>query len=115
LANTSTKCVKTLATTGIAALLLVSACSRVHTLESTAHMNRSELIELCRDLKLRANMDCRWNAEEQQSSIEDRQSWEIGCEARRESARDSYDNVCLPSRLGTSVSPQQDQQDQQDE
>jgi hypothetical protein len=99
-------------TTGILTGFLVAACSHVHTVENTAHMNRSELIELCRDLRLRANMDCRWNAAEQQSSIEDRQSWEIGCEARRESARESYDNVCLPSGLGTSTSPEQDQQDE---
>ena len=81
---------------------LLNACSSVHTLESTAHLNRSELLALCADLELRANMDCQWNAEERQSSIEDRQTWEIGCMARRESARDSFDNVCHPSRFGAS-------------
>lgn len=79
---------------------LLNACGSVHTLENTAHLNRSELLALCADLELRANMDCQWNAEERQSSIEDRQTWEIGCMARRESARDSFDNVCHPSRIG---------------
>jgi hypothetical protein len=81
---------------------LLNACGSVHTLESTAHLNRSELLALCADLELRANMDCQWNAEERQSSIEDRQTWEIGCMARRDSARDSFDNVCHPSRFGAS-------------
>ena len=91
----------------IAASLLI-ACSSVHTLESTAHLNRSELLALCADLELRASMDCQWNAEERQSSIEDRQTWEIGCMARRESARDSFDNVCHPSRFGASEDERRD-------
>jgi uncharacterized protein YceK len=87
---------------------LLNACGSVHTLESTAHLNRSELLALCADLELRANMDCQWNAEERQSSIEDRQTWEIGCMARRESARDSFDNVCHPSRFGASEEKRQE-------
>ena len=33
-------------------------------------------------------------------AIGDRQTWEISCIARREPARESYDNVCHPARLG---------------
>lgn len=87
---------------------LLNACGSVHTLESTARLNRSELLALCADLELRANMDCQWNAAERQSSIEDRQTWEIGCMARRESARDSFDNVCHPSRFGASEEERQE-------
>jgi len=79
---------------------LASACaSRVHTLESTSHLTRNELLALCEDLQMRATMDCDWNMEEQQSSVPNQQTWEINCRARRESARDSFDNVCDPSRF----------------
>lgn len=84
----------------VAAATTLAACSSVHTLESTAGLNHRELLELCADLELRANMDCRWNVEERPSTLENRQTWEISCMTRRESARESYDNVCHPSRLG---------------
>lgn len=79
--------------------VLVGCASREHTLESTSHMTRNELLALCQDLQMRANMDCLWNMEEQQSSVADRQTWEINCRARRDSARESLDNVCQPSRF----------------
>lgn len=85
------------------ALLAVTGCARHHTLESTAHMTRSELLRLCEDLRVRAEQDCRWNVEEQQSSISNRQTWEINCMARRDSARESFENVCHPSRFGAPV------------
>ena len=54
---------------------------------------------LCEDLQMRANMDCEWNMREQQSSVNNQQTWEINCRARRDSARRSFDNVCQPWRL----------------
>jgi hypothetical protein len=78
----------------------MTACASVHTEENTEHLSRNELADLCADLSLRAKFDCRWNVEERQSAIGDRQTWEISCIARRESARESYDNVCHPARLG---------------
>lgn len=82
------------------AMATLSACaSRAHTLESTQDMNRNELLALCEDLRMRAEFDCRWNIEERQSSVANQQTWEINCRARRDSARESYDNVCQASRL----------------
>lgn len=79
---------------------LLSACAnRAHTLESTQDMTRNELRALCEDLRMRADFDCRWNIEERQSSVTDQQTWEINCRARRDSARESYDNVCQPARF----------------
>jgi len=89
----------------LACLLAIAGCAQTHTIESTAHMNRSELLRLCEDLRIRAEMDCRWNVEEQQSSIGNRQTWEINCMARRDSARESFDNVCHPSRFGSQSPP----------
>lgn len=83
-------------------VLLVMACgcaSREHTLENTSHLTRNELLALCDDLQMRATMDCEWNIEERQSAVTDQQTWEINCRARRDSARESFDNVCLPSRF----------------
>ena len=81
-------------------IAVLSGCaSRPHTLESTSNLTRNELLALCEDLQMRATMDCRWNIEEQQSSVTDRQTWEINCRARRDSARESFDNVCMPSRF----------------
>jgi len=74
-------------------------CANVHTLESTQHMSGEQLTSLCADLRLRANQDCRWNMEARQSSVPDQQSWEINCRARRDYARESYDNVCHTARL----------------
>ena len=85
--------------------LAIAGCARTHTIESTAHMNRSELLRLCEDLRLRAEMDCQWNMEEQQSSIGNQQTWEINCMARRDSARESFDNVCHPSRFSGQAAP----------
>lgn len=62
-------------------------------------MTRNELLALCDDLQMRATMDCEWNIEERQSAVTDQQTWEINCRARRDSARESFDNVCLPSRF----------------
>ncbi len=79
---------------------LVCGCApQTHTLESTGRMTRNELLALCEDLQMRANMDCRWNMEERQSTVPNQQTWEINCRARRESARESFDNVCQPSRF----------------
>jgi hypothetical protein len=98
----------------VLAAILPAACSTgVHTLESTARLNHAELVALCADLELRANLKCQWNALEQQSSIEDRQTWEIGCMARRDSARESFDNVCQPSRLGAPAYQRGDEPDHQ--
>ena len=81
-------------------LALLSGCAnRAHTLDSTRDMTRNELLALCEDLRMRADFDCRWNAEERQSSVTDQQTWEINCRARRDSARESFDNVCQASRL----------------
>ena len=84
-------------------LPLLSAClagcaENLHTLESTSDMSREELAALCADLEQRANQDCNWNVLQQQSTMQDRQTWEVNCQARRDSARRSYDNVCLDGR-----------------
>ena len=89
--------------------IAVLGCASTHTIESTAHMTRSELLRLCDDLRMRAEMDCRWNVEEQQSSIGNQQTWEINCMARRESARESFDNVCHPSRFSDQTAPVEEQ------
>jgi len=82
------------------AVALISACAnRAHTLESTSRMTRNELLALCEDLRMRAELDCRWNIEQRQSSVTNQQTWEINCRARRDSARESYDNVCQASRF----------------
>lgn len=83
----------------VLAFLGLGCASNEHTLESTEHMNIEELTALCEDLKMRANMDCEWNMRDQQSGMAERQTWEINCRARRDSARRSYDNVCQPWRL----------------
>jgi hypothetical protein len=75
--------------------VLLCACSQnPHTIESTQHLSQEELAALCEDLRMRADMDCLWNMKEQQSSVANQQTWEINCRARRDSARESYDNVC---------------------
>jgi len=80
--------------------ILPAACSHhPHTLENTAHLTPAELASLCNDLKMRAAMDCEWNMREQQSTVDNQQSWEINCRARRDSARESFDNICEASRL----------------
>ena len=81
-------------------IVLVYGCAnRAHTLDSTSELTRNELLALCEDLRMRAELDCRWNVEERQSSVADQQTWEINCRARRDSARQSFDNVCQPSRF----------------
>jgi hypothetical protein len=85
--------------------LVLGACAQVHTLENTAHLTRSELLRICEDLRIRAEQDCQWNVEEQQSSLGNRQTWEINCMARRDSARESFENVCHPSRFGRPNEP----------
>lgn len=85
---------------GMAAVL--SGCaSRVHTLESTQHLSRNELLALCEDLAMRAEQECQWSIEQRQSDLSNQQTWEINCRARRDSARESYDNVCQSSRVRT--------------
>jgi hypothetical protein len=81
------------------ASLAIGCASNEHTLESTADMSVEELSALCEDLQMRASMDCEWNMREQQSNVSDRQTWEINCRARQDSARRSFDNVCQPWRL----------------
>lgn len=84
----------------VAIVAILSACSsRAHTLESTGDLTRNELLALCEDLRMRADLDCRWNIEQRQSSVTNQQTWEINCRARRDSARESYDNVCQESRF----------------
>lgn len=83
----------------LASALVCGCASQSHTLESTSRMTRNELLALCEDLQMRASMDCRWNMEERQSTVPNQQTWEINCRARRESARESFDNVCQPSRF----------------
>lgn len=81
--------------TGIFLVAFLAGCaSNVHTLESTKDMNRNELVALCTDLQMRADQDCSWNMREQQSSVPNQQTWEINCRARRDSARQSFENVC---------------------
>lgn len=76
----------------------IAGCAHVHTLESTKDLSREELAALCADLELRANQDCRWDRQDQTVTVTDRQTWEINCLARRDSARESYDNICQPPR-----------------
>ena len=69
-------------------IAVLSGCAAgAHTLESTNNLTRNELLALCEDLQMRANMECRWNMEARQSSVTDQQTWEINCRARRDSAR----------------------------
>ena len=82
----------------VLALLLASCTNQVHTLESTSRMSREELSTLCADLEIRAAQDCDWNMRDRQSAIEDSQTWEVNCRARRDSARESYENVCMDAR-----------------
>ena len=86
---------------------LAGCANKVHTLESTAHMTRNELVALCEDLEMRATMDCEWNMQQQQSAVADRQTWEINCRARRDSARESFDNVCQSSRFRQYTPPEE--------
>jgi hypothetical protein len=82
----------------MAGVLLAACADNVHTLESTGNLTRGELVALCMDLDMRANQDCSWNMQQQQSELENRQTWEVNCRARRDSARRSYENVCLDGR-----------------
>jgi len=83
----------------IVAATITGCTSSVYTMESTADMSRTELAALCADLEIRANQDCHWNIEQQQSSVQNQQTWEINCRSRRDFARDSLDNVCDPARF----------------
>jgi hypothetical protein len=84
---------------GAMIVALLSGCTQnVHTFENTADMTSDELFALCQDLEMRASQDCAWNLRQQQSSLENRQTWEVNCLARRDSARRSYENVCLDER-----------------
>lgn len=87
------------AVTWITAILIGGCANHAHTPESTAGMTNEELVALCADLEIRATMDCRWNMQQQQSSVPNQQTWEINCRARRDSARESFDNVCLTARF----------------
>jgi hypothetical protein len=78
---------------------MIGCAGGVHTLDSTKNLNRGELAGLCADLEIRANQDCRWNMQERQSSVTNQQTWEINCRARRDSARQSFDNACHPARF----------------
>jgi hypothetical protein len=81
------------------AAVTISGCANPHTLESTESMSDADLSALCADLQMRADMNCEWDMKQQQSSIPDQQTWEINCRARRDSARDSFDNVCMQPRV----------------
>lgn len=83
----------------ILAAVAAGCASGVHTLENTSHMSREQLAALCADLEMRARQDCEWNMRDQQSAVQDIQTWEVNCRARRDSARESFENVCLDSRL----------------
>ena len=75
--------------------ILLCACGQtLHTVENTGHLSQAELAALCEDLRMRASMDCQWNMREQQSTLENQQTWEVNCRARRDFARDSFDNAC---------------------
>lgn len=50
---------------------------------------------------MRAEQECQWSIEQRQSDLSNQQTWEINCRARRDSARESYDNVCQSSRVRT--------------
>ena len=80
------------------AAVLAGCADTTHTLENTSNLTREELVALCADLEMRAKQDCTWNVQQQPSSMENRQTWEVNCQARRDSARRSYDNVCLDGR-----------------
>ena len=81
-------------------LVILCACGQtVHTIENTEHLSQAELMTLCEDLRMRADMDCQWNMREQQSTLENQQTWEVNCRARRDSARESLDTVCQPWRF----------------
>lgn len=79
----------------LAQFLTLAACAGGHTLENTQNMNGAELAALCDDLRMRATQECRWNTQQPPTSIENRQTWEINCQARRESAQKSYDEICM--------------------
>ncbi len=79
-------------------LVTLTGCATEHTMDSTENLSDRELAALCADLNLRADLDCRWNMQEQQSAVGDQQTWEINCRTRRDSARESYDNVCHQPR-----------------
>jgi hypothetical protein len=91
--------------TSLLAAAVLCGCATHHTLESTENLSDRELAALCADLKMRADMDCRWNMQEQQSSVPNQQTWEINCRARRDSARESFDNVCSQPRLEQQPKP----------
>ena len=80
------------------AAVLAGCADTTHTLENTSNLTREELVALCADLGMRAKQDCTWNVQQQPSSMENRQTWEVNCQARRDSARRSYENVCLDGR-----------------
>ncbi|MED5461463.1 MAG: hypothetical protein VYC03_02505, partial [Pseudomonadota bacterium] len=76
-------------------LAAIAGCApRTLTLENTSNLTQTELLALCEDLQMRANMDCRWNLVERQSSVTEQQTWEINCRSRRDSAQESFDNNC---------------------
>lgn len=80
--------------------VLLCACSQnLHTVENTEHLSQAELVTLCEDLRMRADMDCQWNMRDQQSTLANQQTWEVNCRARRDSARESLDNACQPWRF----------------
>ena len=87
--------INTQAASLLTVIFLAGCVNNVHTLENTQSMSREELASLCEDLSMRAEQDCRWNMQQQQSSIPDQQTWEVNCRARRNSARQSFENVCL--------------------
>jgi hypothetical protein len=78
--------------------VLTGCAETTHTLENTSNLTREELVALCSDLAMRAKQDCTWNVQQQPSRMENRQTWEVNCQARRDSARRSYENVCLDGR-----------------
>ena len=81
-------------------LAAIAGCApRTLTLENTSNLTQTELLALCEDLQMRANMDCRWNLLERQSSVTEQQTWEINCRSRRDSAQESFDNNCQPLQL----------------
>ena len=79
--------------------LLSSCASEVYTIQNTAHLTSDELIALCADLEIRANQDCRWNMRDRQSDVSDQLTWELGCQTRRDYARESIDNICHPTHI----------------
>jgi len=79
-------------------MIALAGCSQLHTPESTADLTTEELAALCADLEIRASQQCRWDRQDESVPVTDRQTWEINCEARRDAARQSYDNVCQPPR-----------------